>query len=220
VGILSFVLNRSPERGKHKPQFASQEILVIHSARHSKDPFVLVSRMVNGRKCLRGTSTRLSPIFLLKTLLFVIFLISLCVPAFLHQFLIDNSSTILVSKGVGSTFYHLESISRLHSKSRGNYSYILQQDPERKPILKILHQAGYDFNDTTIFTEEVWESLPKWSDILNLYGKDPITRGLETCEAFRSHVSSSSSSPPNAGQISVAGLFNSGTNILWSSKWM
>jgi hypothetical protein len=92
-------------------------------------------------------------------------------------------------------------------------SFVLQ-DPERQPILKILREAGYDFNDTKIFTPETLDSLPKWSEVLELYG-EPKILGLETCQAFREKVDD-----PTLRELGVAGLFSSGTNTLYNSKFL
>jgi hypothetical protein len=98
---------------------------------------------------------------------------------------------------------------------KGDIASFVLQDPERQPILKILREAGYNFNDTKIFTPETWESLPKWSEILELYGREPKILGLETCQRFQEKVTN-----PAMRELGVAGMFNSGTNVLHSSKFL
>ncbi len=85
---------------------------------------------------------------------------------------------------------------------------LVLQDPERQPILRILKQAGYDFNDARILPSDIWKALPNWTDILNLYG-EPRVLGLETCQRYRDEVADA-----RFREIGVAGMFNSGTNIL------
>lgn len=85
------------------------------------------------------------------------------------------------------------------------------QDPERQPILKILREAGYDFSNATLFTPETWKSLPRWTDVMDLYG-EPKILGLETCQRYRELVAN-----PKLRELGVAGMFDSGTNVLHST---
>ena len=79
-------------------------------------------------------------------------------------------------------------------------------EDDLKPILKILHQAGYDITND----EEIQkESLPRWSTIQKAYGPPKII-GLESCAQYQSTV------PQKYQHLGVAGLFNSGTNVLHS----
>lgn len=48
-------------------------------------------------------------------------------------------------------------------------------------------------------------TLPKWSQVIKLYGDKPVILGLETCQEFQSKV------PLSKRHIGVAGTFNSGT---------
>ena len=93
-------------------------------------------------------------------------------------------------------------------------SHPVLSDPERQPILKILQSAGYDLNDNKTFTPDVLEKLPKWSEIIDLYGEKPTILGLETCPKYRKLVPEQ-----NRREGGVAGLFNSGTNVLHSGKF-
>ena len=162
--------------------------------------------MKDGRPA-KGTLRLHLPSLILKTLIVVALLVSLALSVYLHVGLVADETSILSLSG--HLYPQTQVVKPIHTIS----SLGIFQDPERKPILKILRQAGYDFNDPQIFTPEVWESLPRWSDVLNLYGRDPIMRGLETCEDFQTGVSN-----PALREVSVAGLFNSGTNILYSRK--
>ena len=163
--------------------------------------------MKDGRPS-NGTIILFHPFLILKTLIVVALLVSLVVSVYLHVGLVDEETSINVP-----LFGHLSPKTEVVKPIYTISSLRVFQDPERQPILKILRQAGYDFNDPRIFTPDVWEALPRWSDVLNLYGSDPVIRGLETCEDFQTGVSN-----PALRQVSVAGLFNSGTNILQSRK--
>lgn len=80
-------------------------------------------------------------------------------------------------------------------------------DPDRQTILELLQDAGFQPDIDPRFTKELFNSLPKWSDVLNLYGKPRII-GLETCQAYRDSV------PKGERVLAPAGNFNSGTNLL------
>lgn len=81
-------------------------------------------------------------------------------------------------------------------------------DPDRMPIYKILEQAGFDTVNDERFTEVMFNSLPKWSEVLEMYGEPKII-GLETCEYYRESVNKPK------WKLAVAGNFNSGTNFLY-----
>ncbi|EED89341.1 predicted protein [Thalassiosira pseudonana CCMP1335] len=70
-------------------------------------------------------------------------------------------------------------------------------------IAKILESA------MTQIDEETAAKLPKWQDIVSMYGEKPIIHGLETCEPYRETV------PPENRMTGPAGLFNTGTNLLF-----
>eukprot|EP00538_Stauroneis_constricta_P006895 CAMPEP_0119572162 /NCGR_PEP_ID=MMETSP1352-20130426/44485_1 /TAXON_ID=265584 /ORGANISM="Stauroneis constricta, Strain CCMP1120" /LENGTH=423 /DNA_ID=CAMNT_0007621847 /DNA_START=129 /DNA_END=1400 /DNA_ORIENTATION=+ len=90
-----------------------------------------------------------------------------------------------------------------HAQSTNDSQYAhLLNDPELKPILKSL-------NDTSIFNDQTIASLPRWSQVEDLYGASgPKIYGLETCQTYRDNV------PLADRKASVAGMFNSGTNLL------
>lgn len=70
-------------------------------------------------------------------------------------------------------------------------------------IVKILHSANVAID------EELAEQLPTWDDIVSLYGEKPIIAGLEMCESYRDNVK------PADRMIGPAGMFNTGTNLLF-----
>lgn len=71
-------------------------------------------------------------------------------------------------------------------------------------ILKIL--AAANIKQLTSIDAKM---LPTWEDITSMYGDKPVIRGLETCEQYRNMVH------PADRTIGPAGLFNTGTNLLW-----
>jgi hypothetical protein len=85
-------------------------------------------------------------------------------------------------------------------------NYLAEEEPDEdlRPILKILHQAGYNVYDPN---EVQRDQLPRWSTILEAYGPPKIL-GLETCQRYRDTVE------PQLRNMGVAGTFNSGTNLL------
>ena len=70
-------------------------------------------------------------------------------------------------------------------------------------IVNILRSANVEID------EELASQLPTWPDIVSLYGDSPIIHGLETCEPYRQAVK------PEHRMIGPAGLFNTGTNLLF-----
>jgi hypothetical protein len=101
-----------------------------------------------------------------------------------------------------------------HKENKKLYEYDIDNDEnvddEIKPILKILRQGGYDISPTKESEKLIDRSLlPKWSDILKAYGPPKIL-GLETsCKAFQKSI------PYNKRNIGPAGIFNTGTNLLF-----
>jgi hypothetical protein len=80
-------------------------------------------------------------------------------------------------------------------------------DPDKQQIFNILEQAGYDVANDERFDQEMLDSLPKWSDVIDMYGEPKII-GLETCQQYRESVQMHRT-------LAVAGNFNSGTNFLY-----
>lgn len=73
---------------------------------------------------------------------------------------------------------------------------------EQQFALSILLEAGIDV------TEDIVRQLPLLSDIHAQYGKKPIIHNLESCKRFRDTYK------PEERFMAVAGMFNTGTNIL------
>lgn len=55
---------------------------------------------------------------------------------------------------------------------------------------------------------DVASKLPKWTDIVKIYGEESYIIGMDTCNEFRNTV------PENKAFIGVAGIFNTGTNLM------
>ena len=74
----------------------------------------------------------------------------------------------------------------------------------REPIMQLLKDAGVL---DTLNPEEL-ASLPKWQHVVDLYGDKVRIIGKERCKDFRNRVSF------HDRKVGVAGLFNTGTNLL------
>jgi hypothetical protein len=72
----------------------------------------------------------------------------------------------------------------------------------RKPIMDILDAAGLRVD------LDVLRRLPRWSDVTDLYGTEPVIYGTETCAPFRAEI------PSSERFVGVAGQMNTGTNAL------
>jgi hypothetical protein len=94
-----------------------------------------------------------------------------------------------------------------HVQSKKKKSTQQEVDPDRQKIFNILEQAGFDVANNELFDQEMLDSLPKWSDIIDMYG-EPNIIGLETCPQYRESVKEHRT-------LAVAGNFNSGTNFLY-----
>mmetsp|Transcript_18430 Transcript_18430/g.33836 ORF Transcript_18430/g.33836 Transcript_18430/m.33836 type:complete len:491 (-) Transcript_18430:98-1570(-) len=70
-------------------------------------------------------------------------------------------------------------------------------------IAKILKSAHVEVD------KETSSQLPTWENVISQYGEKPIIYGLETCEPYRNSVK------PEDRMIGPAGIFNTGTNLLF-----
>jgi len=71
----------------------------------------------------------------------------------------------------------------------------------RERLVNILHEAAINEIDP-----EVIAVLPKWSNVVRMYGEKPVVLGLERCAEFRAQAD------PIDASVGVAGMFNTGTN--------
>jgi hypothetical protein len=77
----------------------------------------------------------------------------------------------------------------------------------REPVLHILERAG------SRLSLDVVKLLPKWQDVTDLYGNEPVILGLERCVEFRrAHAKQDR-------HVGIAGQFNTGTNALAKYFW-
>ena len=72
----------------------------------------------------------------------------------------------------------------------------------KEPLLQLLHEAGVEIDD------EIINKLPTWDQITALYGEEPVVFGLDQCEKFQQL------GDPADHFVSVAGTFNTGTNLM------
>jgi hypothetical protein len=77
-------------------------------------------------------------------------------------------------------------------------------EKEQHKLVEMLAKAGVQATPETI------AKFPPYEDIMKLYGSEPIIHGLDTCETYRNLV------PAQNRSIGPAGMFNSGTNFLYS----
>eukprot|EP00531_Pseudo-nitzschia_arenysensis_P006953 CAMPEP_0116125128 /NCGR_PEP_ID=MMETSP0329-20121206/5645_1 /TAXON_ID=697910 /ORGANISM="Pseudo-nitzschia arenysensis, Strain B593" /LENGTH=458 /DNA_ID=CAMNT_0003619147 /DNA_START=118 /DNA_END=1494 /DNA_ORIENTATION=- len=89
------------------------------------------------------------------------------------------------------------------AKKRG-----LQNVDDKGPILEILSQAGIKIEKEEHLDQKTLDSLPSWTQVQTLYGREPKIYGLERCEEFRNAVE------PTTRFFAVAGTFNTGTNLI------
>jgi hypothetical protein len=56
--------------------------------------------------------------------------------------------------------------------------------------------------------EDTWKSVPQWKDIQAVHGQEPVIHGLDTCKPYRDSI------PAHRRRVGIAGMFNTGTNLL------
>eukprot|EP00536_Pseudo-nitzschia_multiseries_P003149 jgi/Psemu1/322887/estExt_fgenesh1_pg.C_470006 len=79
---------------------------------------------------------------------------------------------------------------------------------EREPIIQLIKDAGISFDP--VEDADLIEELPRWSDVVEAFGAEPVIYGLNegNCERFRAQTD------PGDHLIAVAGAFNTGTNLM------
>ncbi|KAL7563940.1 hypothetical protein ACA910_017555 [Epithemia clementina (nom. ined.)] len=89
----------------------------------------------------------------------------------------------------------------------------------QRPLRELLWNAGYSFETNgsdaggaTSLLQQL-NQLPTWEYLVQEYGEQPRIIGLETCAQFRNQPY------PTEHMVSVAGTFNSGTNLLAQLLW-
>eukprot|EP00984_Skeletonema_dohrnii_P018858 scaffold8920_cov84-Skeletonema_dohrnii-CCMP3373.AAC.4 len=114
----------------------------------------------------------------------------------------EITSTISIFSKAGADASASDKISSTSSSSKQIEISNLKNTNEH--ILQILDTAKL-----TSISEEQAKQLPTWKDITSMYGDKPVIHGLETCEQYRKMVK------PEDRTIGPAGLFNTGTNLIW-----
>ena len=94
-----------------------------------------------------------------------------------------------------------------HNDSNRIQNGHMSDQHSKGPLLQTLHDAGIrDYSELVMLAKE----LPKWDDVLERFGKEPVIVGLDRCEAFQRDV------PARKRLVGVAGTFNCGTNFLFN----
>ena len=83
----------------------------------------------------------------------------------------------------------------------------IRNDPDRAPILQLLLDAQMDLDQ---IDPDRLAQLPRWSQVTDLYGTEPVYISLETCNAFQNQPNFD----PSEHFVTTAGTFNSGTNLM------
>ena len=84
-----------------------------------------------------------------------------------------------------------------------NDTHIRQASSGREPILQLLKEAGI----SDLSPQQI-SRLPRWEHVVDLYGPKVVIVGKNRCDQFRKKVRLTDR------KVGVAGLFNTGTNLL------
>jgi hypothetical protein len=87
-------------------------------------------------------------------------------------------------------------------------------DPIRQLLREALGGGGDDGKQQSsiVIDETTLQRLPSVEDVTALYGSTPVVLGLETCDVFQHHHPTILDAAEHL--VSVAGSFNTGTNLL------
>eukprot|EP00339_Tiarina_fusa_P009341 CAMPEP_0117079928 /NCGR_PEP_ID=MMETSP0472-20121206/56412_1 /TAXON_ID=693140 ORGANISM="Tiarina fusus, Strain LIS" /NCGR_SAMPLE_ID=MMETSP0472 /ASSEMBLY_ACC=CAM_ASM_000603 /LENGTH=469 /DNA_ID=CAMNT_0004807395 /DNA_START=40 /DNA_END=1449 /DNA_ORIENTATION=+ len=77
---------------------------------------------------------------------------------------------------------------------------------DKAEIISLLTRAGVTIDKEQ--DKDLIDDLPTWSEVVGMYGPNPVVYGLDQCEAFQHQ------SDPALHFLGVAGTFNTGTNLL------
>lgn len=78
-----------------------------------------------------------------------------------------------------------------------------EDDPQKHRILRLIREAKVTYLD-----KDTYDSLPRWSEVVKLYGAEPKIIGEDTCKSFQTDGEAFDHF------IGTAGNFNTGTNLL------
>jgi hypothetical protein len=89
-----------------------------------------------------------------------------------------------------------------------------EEDPIRQLLMEALGGGDGDGkqHSSIAIDETTLKRLPSVHDVTALYGSTPVVLGLETCEVFQHHHPTILDAAEHL--VSVAGSFNTGTNLL------
>lgn len=106
---------------------------------------------------------------------------------------IDSNTPIMTVKGMKD----LNGTERL-----GPDEYWEEALEERAPVVEILEKAGIKIDLDLLYR------LPRWDEVTELYGSEPVILGQEHCAAYREKY------PRSERTAALAGMFNTGTNAM------
>lgn len=76
-------------------------------------------------------------------------------------------------------------------------------------------KQNHVYGMTTCNVHDICHQLPQWKQIQHLYGDKPAVLGIETCAKYRENLMLHNNNDQNATPaVRIAGLYNSGTNVL------
>ena len=100
------------------------------------------------------------------------------------------------------TLYNIHKLTATTTNSNNpSLSSDVKQDDR---ILSLLNDAGI----ANELSNEQRAHIPRWDQVIDLFGDDVVIVGKEDCERYRISV------PLEQRQLGVAGMFNTGTNLL------
>lgn len=85
-------------------------------------------------------------------------------------------------------------------------------DPIRQLLMEALDSGGGGDRPKPVMDETTLQRLPSVEDVTALYGPTPVVLGLETCDVFQLFHPTILDAAEHL--VSVAGSFNTGTNLL------
>lgn len=78
----------------------------------------------------------------------------------------------------------------------------------KERVIEVLLKVGVDIVNITC------SELPRWEEIVALYGEEPVIYGLETCQVYRDSVKDRGHVTEAEVQPVITGLMNTGTNSM------
>lgn len=100
---------------------------------------------------------------------------------------------------------HIKTITKKEGKETKSTEELIA---EREPIIKLITDAGIVFDP--VADADLIGELPKWADVVEMYGPKPVIYGLKegNCQRFQAQTDQGDH------LIGTAGIFNTGTNLL------